>query len=167
MGPRADDPRSQFEEWVEPLMGDATAYAHALVRNRADAEDAVQDALLKGYEAMDSYDHGRPFRGWWFAILRNCCLDLARRRKLRWAFLPRMWVGLAAPAGPDPDDAEELLGHLSHLTPLQREILELRYFGECSYRDIAETLEIAEGTVMSRLHAARQALAEIYGKGAT
>ena len=53
---------------------------------------------------------------------------------------------------------------LDRLSPPHREILELRYFGDCSYRDIATALGIPQGTVMSRLHAARQALAAAYRK---
>jgi RNA polymerase sigma-70 factor, ECF subfamily len=53
---------------------------------------------------------------------------------------------------------------LAKLTPPLREILQLRYFGGCSYRDLAEALAIPPGTVMSRLYAARQALAATYGK---
>lgn len=164
MGPPGDDRRAVFETWVEPLLGRAAAYASALVRNRADAEDAVQEALLKGYLGLDGYDRSRPFQGWWFAILRNCCLDLIRRRKVRRSLLPWARAEPVAAAEADVLQAEEVLGCLGRLTPLQREILELRYFGDCSYQDIAETLGIPEGTVMSRLHAARQALAEIYRK---
>jgi RNA polymerase sigma-70 factor (ECF subfamily) len=53
---------------------------------------------------------------------------------------------------------------LAKLTPTHREILQLRYFGGCSYSEMAESLSIPVGTVMSRLHAARQALAAAYGK---
>jgi len=162
MGSPGDDRRAVFETWVAPLLGRAAAYARALVRNSSDAEDAVQEALLKGYLGLAGYDRSRPFAGWWFAILRNSCLDLIRRRKVRW----RLWARASPVAAIDADthQAEELLACLGQLTPLQREILELRYFGDCSYRDIAETLGIPVGTVMSRLHAARQALADLYRK---
>jgi RNA polymerase sigma-70 factor (ECF subfamily) len=163
MVPR-DDRRAGFERWVEPLLNRAAAYAYSLLRNRADAEDAVQDALLKGYAGLDDYDATRPFQGWWFAVVRHCCLDVLRRRKTRRSFL--RWLGMQprAAAKPEASQADALLRNLERLTPVQRQVLELRYFGECSYRDMAEALGIPEGTVMSRLHAARQALAEIYRK---
>jgi RNA polymerase sigma-70 factor, ECF subfamily len=166
MVPR-DDRRARFERWVEPLLNRAAAYAYSLLRDRADAEDAVQNALLKGYAGLDHYDETRSFPGWWFAVVRHCCLDLLRRRKTRRSFL--RWLGRqpAAAAKPDAGPAEELLDCLERLTPLQRQILELRYFGDCSYRDLAEALGLPEGTVMSRLHAARQALAAVYRKEQT
>jgi len=163
MVPHADDRRAVFERWVEPLLNRAAAYAYSLLRNRADAEDAVQEALLKGYSGLEGYDRSRPFQGWWFAVVRHCCLDLMRRRKNRRSLL-RWGREQATDTEPEAGQAEELLCCLAKLTPLQREILELRYFADSSYRDIAETIGIPEGTVMSRLHAARQALAEIYRK---
>jgi RNA polymerase sigma-70 factor (ECF subfamily) len=161
MLPPADDRRAVFERWVEPLLSRAAAYAYGLMRNRADAEDAVQEALLKGYAGLDNYDQSRSFEGWWFAVVRHCCLDLIRRRTTRRSFL--RWLGTQprAVAQPEPGEAEELLHYLEQLTPLQRQILELRYLGDCSYRAIAEALGVPEGTVMSRLHAARQALTEL------
>jgi RNA polymerase sigma-70 factor (ECF subfamily) len=161
MGESTEDPKARFAQWVEPLMGRAAGYAYSLVRNRADAEDALQEALLKGYLGVRAYDRARPFKGWWFAVLRNCCLDLLRRRKAR-AALPLESAAEVEARGDGGGEAEGLLSALAKLTPPQREVLELRYFGDCSYREIAEALGVAEGTVMSRLHAARQALAAVY-----
>jgi RNA polymerase sigma-70 factor (ECF subfamily) len=156
------DPRPEFEALVEPLLGRAAGYAYSLLGHRADAEDAVQDALLKGYDRRGGYDPGRPFAGWWFAVVRNCCHDLARRRRRRRPThtleqADRMKAGPAAPAA--TEDLREALGRLA---PAHGEVLRLRYFAGCSYREIAQALGIPEGTVMSRLHAARQALAAEY-----
>ncbi len=155
----------EFRQLIEPLLERAGAYAFSIVRNREDAEDAVQNAALKAYNRLESFDRSRSFKGWWFAIIRNCCLDLLRKRR-------------RGPAAVDPSELpagrgdernileqrDRLSWALNQLSPAHREIIELRYFGDCSYRDIAEVLGIPEGTVMSRLHAARQALACIYGK---
>ena len=158
----SDDDRDLFEEWVEPLLAQAAGYAYSIVGNHADAEDAVQDALWKGYRGMDSYDRNRPFKGWWFAIVRNCCLDLLRERRASPRTVPveeahNLAARTAEATGP-------LREALERLTAVHREILQLRYFGGCSYAELAEALEIPEGTVMSRLHAARQALAAEYRK---
>ena len=156
------DPRA-YERAMRPLLGQAGAYARAILRSRADAEDAVQQAALKGFERLGQYDEGRPFKGWWFAILRNACIDALRRNK---AARTRPLDGFDPPA-PDETEAYDWRGleaALEQLSPPHREILRLKYFAELSYADLAETLSIPLGTVMSRLHLARKALAQTLDK---
>lgn len=164
MDQRIGSSSTDFQRRLEPLLRPSTAYAFAIVRNREDAEDALQDAAIKAYLGRESYNHSRAFKGWWFAILRNCCLDLLRRRRTRPSTVPMDCVECPGGQLADPGGNEELRLAMDKLAPAHREILELRYFAECSYRDIAAALAIPEGTVMSRLYAARQALAAIYRK---
>jgi RNA polymerase sigma-70 factor (ECF subfamily) len=154
----------EFQARIAPVLSRAGAYAFAIVRNRADAEDAVQDAALKAYRAFAKYDESRSFKGWWFAILRNCCRDLLRRRRSRPSTVALDPAESPADAGPSLGQYDDLRDALEQLSAAHREILQFRYFGDCSYKDIAAALEIPEGTVMSRLHAARQALAAVYRK---
>ena len=151
-----------FEQRVKPLLDRAAAYAYAIVHNREDAEDALQEAAIKGFQAFESYDPSRPFKAWWFVIIRNCCRDMLRRRRTRGPTVEIEQSDLAANPNPSADQQDEVRWALEQLSDAQREILELRYFGECSYREIAAVLSIPEGTVMSRLFTARQALADIY-----
>lgn len=150
-----------FQQWIEPLLERAGAYAWAIVRSREDAEDAVQEAALRAYRALARYDRSRSLKGWWFAIIRNCCLDLLRKRTAGPSGVEVPLDELPSGRRDHRDDVERkdlLAWGLKQLDPAHREILELRYFGDCSYRDIATTLDIPAGTVMSRLHAARKAL---------
>ena len=153
-----------FQQQIEPLLRQSAAYAYAIVRHREDAEDAVQEAAIKGLKAFASYDVSRPFKGWWLTILRNCCRDLLRRRQSGESTV------IVEPASVTPEAADrasqydELQAAMDQLAEAHREILELRYFGGCAYREISGVLGIPEGTVMSRLHAARQALVGIYRK---
>ncbi len=153
-------PDTEFRQQIESLLPRAAGYAWTLVRHRADAEDAVQEAALKAYRNRRRYNSSRPLKGWWLAIVRNCCLDLLRRRS-RVATVPADESTLPARETPTPGEHEDLYRAIARLSPPHREILELRYFGDCSYRDIAEALAIPQGTVMSRLHAARGALAAL------
>jgi RNA polymerase sigma-70 factor (ECF subfamily) len=106
---------------------------------------------------LHTYDTGRPFKGWWFAILRNGCMDHLRRRKAaRTAPLDGDYPAPEAEAG---FDWRRLDAGIAALPPAHQEILRLRYFGDLSYAELAEALAIPLGTVMSRLHAARKALA--------
>ena len=162
MSREPDDHREVFQQWVQPLLEQAAGYAYSFVRNHADAEDAVQESLWKAYRGLHGYDRARPFKGWWFAIVRNCCLDMLQQRRVRPRTVPVQQAHEVAARSALA--AEPLLEALATLTPPLREILQLRYFGGCSYRDLAEALAIPAGTVMSRLHAARLALAAAYRK---
>lgn len=152
---------SAYERELRPLLGRAAGYAHSLLGNRHDAQDAVQQAALRAWERIGQYDSARPFRGWWFAILRNCCLDLLRASK---SARTDTLEGIDPPDTRAPDDvewndAEHLQAALRNVSPAHQEILQLRYFGDLSYDDLATALAIPKGTVMSRLHLARKALA--------
>ena len=162
MNGEPSDDRATFQQYVRPLLDQAAGYAYSIVGNRADAEDAVQESLWKAYRSLRGYDPRRPFKGWWFAIVRNCCLDLLERRRSRPRTVPLEQADRVADRA--AREAEPLREALGKLPPAHREILELRYFGGCSYRDLAEALAIPAGTVMSRLHAARLALAAAYGE---
>jgi RNA polymerase sigma-70 factor, ECF subfamily len=153
----------QYAVLLEPLLTQAAGYARSILRNRDDAEDAVQQAALRGFERIHTFDENRPFKGWWFAILRNCCVDLMRRAK---SGAMQGLEGIDLPTSPPPDisDWEQLSSAMSRLSEDHREILRLRYFADLNYRELAETLDVPQGTVMSRLHLARKALrAQLFG----
>jgi RNA polymerase sigma-70 factor, ECF subfamily len=146
----------QYAVLLEPLLVPA-GYARSILRNRHDAEDAVQQAALRGFERIGTFDESRPFKGWWFAILRNCCIDMMRR-SMPVTTQSLDGVDLPVPSPADSFDWEQLNSAMCRLSEDHREILRLRYFADLSYRDLAESLGIPQGTVMSRLHLARKAL---------
>lgn len=152
----------RFEQRIKPLLDHAAAYAYAIVHHREDAEDVLQEAAIKGFLAFESYDPSRPFKGWWFVIIRNCCRDLLRGKRTRGSSVAIEQSDLAISRKPHVDQQDEMRFALGKLSDTHREILELRYFGDCSYQEISAVLSIPEGTVMSRLYAARKALAAIY-----
>ncbi len=147
-----------YERALGPLLPLAGGYALSILRSRADAEDAVQTAALRGLERLPTYDEARPFKGWWFAILRNGCIDSLRRaRRFPVAELDSEIADTRSQE--TPPDWDSLDRALDTLSGDHREIVRLRYFAELSYAEIAETLSIPAGTVMSRLHHARRTLA--------
>jgi RNA polymerase sigma-70 factor (ECF subfamily) len=143
---------------LKPLLGQAGAYARSLLRNRQDAEDAIQQAALRAWERVEQYDETRPFKGWWFAILRNCCFDILRQRSR--SRTDRL-DGVDPPNSQEVEafDWERMDAGLRGLSEAHQEILRLKYYGGLNYEELAETLGIPKGTVMSRLHLARKALA--------
>ncbi|MDX2427289.1 MAG: sigma-70 family RNA polymerase sigma factor [Xanthomonadales bacterium] len=145
------------------LGNGAHALALQMLGNTDDATDAVQDAFVKVLKKPGAYDaNAGPLTPWFLRVVRNHCIDLIRRRRPEGANA----VELSDP-GPGPDSAlegaqrDQLLKHaLARLSVEQRQIIVLRDYMDLSYAEIADVLEIAGGTVMSRLHRARMALKE-------
>jgi RNA polymerase sigma-70 factor (ECF subfamily) len=151
----------EYARFLQPLLPQAAGYARSILRNRTDAEDAVQQAALRGLERLATFDTVRPFKAWWFAILRNCCLDVLRsKHNARTRSLDEEEAA-SVPAARRSDDWECLASAMNRLKPEHRDILRLRYFGGLTYHELAATLSLPEGTVMSRLYHAKRALAAI------
>ena len=152
---------ASFERALRPLLSRSAGYALSLLGERGRAEDAVQQSALRAWERRAQFDPGYPFKAWWFAILRNCCLDELRRSKRAPDKVPVEDINLATAPEEGALDRIVLNAALGKLPGAHRELLELRYFGELSYEELALVLGIPKGTVMSRLHLARKALAGI------
>ncbi len=155
-----------FEELAVPLIGELYNFAHWLAQDRTESEDLVQESLMKGLKAFSSFQPGTNFRAWMFRILRNTFLSSRTGKKF------------AATVALDPEDetsvprddatpealflsnadAQAVQDTLQELPLHFREIVLLCDLEEMSYAEIAETLSIPIGTVMSRLARARQAL---------
>ena len=160
----------RFRDAALPHLDDVYTLARYLLRDAADAEDAVQECYLRALRHFDSY-RGPAMKPWLFAILRNVCrAEFARR-----ASSP------TAPIDDVPDDAEQTpLWHEAQETPEAqmlhrwdsttigrlvaalaepfRETLVLREIHDLSYREIADVVGAPVGTVMSRLARARAML---------
>jgi len=138
--------------------------------NEEDARDMVQEAVLRALRHIHRFDVARPFFPWFYRILRNLCFNLLSKRGRRGEcpLVCERDGGIDPRAkGADPfetlastERAEILWRALGELSMEHREILLLRHFRDRSYREIAETLDIPRGTVMSRLFYARAALRE-------
>ena len=145
-----------------------------LLGNPDDAMDVVQDSLMRFLTNLHRFDPRRPVRPWLYRIVRNRVIDLARRRKVRRhsSIDDRDAEGNLKLVLPDPKvdlerDARQsqlrarLFAALDELSPKQKEIIVLRDYQDLTYKEIAETLEIPIGTVMSRLHGARKKLRDV------
>ena len=146
------------------------AYLLALqmLGNRDDAMDVTQDAMLRFFSTLRSFDATRRVQPWLFTIVRNQVRDLWRRRQRRPADdagESDALVGQLAAPQPSPEAdlhrrelRERVWRALAALPAAKREIVVLRDFHDLSYSDIAQVLDIPIGTVMSRLHGARRQL---------
>ena len=138
--------------------------ALSLTRRPPDAEDLVQDTLIRAYKSIDRFD-GRYPRAWLLTILRNTNINRGRRRR------PEL---LRDPAShPDPisnektDRSVDLMldgaieTALGQLPDQFRSVIELVDVGGLSYQEAAASLGIPAGTVMSRLHRGRERLRDL------
>jgi RNA polymerase sigma-70 factor (ECF subfamily) len=159
---------SAREELFHRHWGVAYRVAFRLLGNDQDALDAVQDGLLKAVAHLDGFDGRSGFRTWLLRIVNNAALDAGRKRGRRPS------LGLAdsdanGPAEPafDDDPAQGLHRQdlrraldaaLNRLSPTVRSTFVLFAEAGLSYKEIAEIQDVPIGTVMSRLHYARQKL---------
>jgi RNA polymerase sigma-70 factor, ECF subfamily len=161
-----DDERHRFKALVLPHLDAAYRFARWLSRSPSDAEDIVQESVLRAFRGFDAL-RGTDAKAWLLTIVKNCHLTALKQQQRR-AFvpLPEEQDGHAMIATtPDPEsssihrDEERTLDRLmSALPEEQREVLVLREIEELDYRQIATIANIPIGTVMSRLARARAAL---------
>ncbi|HXJ10063.1 MAG TPA: sigma-70 family RNA polymerase sigma factor [Burkholderiales bacterium] len=159
------DRRARFEHLVLPHMDAAYNLARWLTRNGHDAEDVLQEALLRAYRFCDGL-RGEP-RPWLLAIVRNACFTwLQQNRPADLAGGDDRLDEQVSPAGgPEALAARELdrrlLNEAIAALPAQfREVLVLRELEDLAYKDIARVVDAPIGTVMSRLSRARRLLAD-------
>ena len=162
--------QSAFEAEVLPQLDRLYGFAVYLSGDRREAEDLVQDTLVKAYRSFDRFEPGTNLRAWLYTILANTYKNRLRRRDQHWASLDDL-----SPAGEaetawsegsvDPesvtDDAdlqERVRGAIDKLSPDFRAVVLLADLEGYAYREIADILGVPIGTVMSRLHRGRQAL---------
>ena len=160
--------REFFEPLVRAYEPEAYRVALAIMGERDAANDAVQEAFIKAYRALNTFELGRSFRPWFLQILRNQCRDMHRRRKAGFDTQPMTPImAERLPSSSDPErlrhraEARELLWEaLGRISVDHREVIVLKEIQGLDYAEIAETVGIPEGTVASRLYHARRALRE-------
>jgi len=152
-----------------PLFDQLYNFAYWLTQNREETEDLVQETYVKALKGFSTFQSGTNFRAWMYRILRNTFLTS------RTGLKATMTVSLDAEEdGPalaseretpetvlmERSDWQRVQRAIEDLPVAFREILLLCELEEMSYREIAETLSVPMGTVMSRLSRARRMLAE-------
>lgn len=176
MDTETSDNMRQFEALLTPILGLAYGIAYNLTRNRADAEDLVQDAAIQSYRHFEKFRQGTNFKAWFLKILTNEFLQKRRKEKLapetldideasdlflydqtRRAGLHEMNTDPAA-ALLDKLTVDEISGAIAELPEEFRVVSALYFMDEFSYQEIAAMLNIPVGTVRSRLHRGRKLL---------
>lgn len=154
-----DRKEGQFD--VIANLASLKRYARSLVRDNADAEDLVQEALVKAYERRSTFRAGSNLRNWLFSILHNTHIDKLRshQSRLRRDGLSAAHTETVIPASQeDAVQLRQIQEAFMRLPLEQREALHLVAVEELSYQQAAEALGIPVGTLMSRVSRARSAL---------
>ena len=162
----ADQQIEPFEKLVVPHLNDAYTLARYLLRDEHDAQDVVQDAVLRALRHFDGF-RGGDARAWLLAIVRNSCYSWYKAH--RWE---RSTVSLSDEATPtvvDPRSSDDRAIERSEVELIQaavdalpaelKEVIVLRELSDMSYRQISDVVGAPIGTVMSRLSRARERLA--------
>lgn len=161
-----------FEGIVKKYMKDAYYIAFGLVGNREDALDLSQEAFIRAYNNIGSFNLKWGFFPWFYRILRNLCFSHLRKRKNRQKLsldeLGEQNILLSNSSCTSPDVAiqrneqqQRIWQAISKLDDKHREVIILRHFRDLSYEQMAKTLFCNKGTVTSRLYYARKRLKEL------
>jgi RNA polymerase sigma-70 factor, ECF subfamily len=172
--------RERFTREAVPLLDRLYAGALRLTRNPSDAEDLVQDTMLKAYASFDSFREGTNLAAWMYRIMTNTYISGYRRRRRQpvllvaeevadWQFAVNLEHSPAPPKTLQSAEVQafEALSDTEVRNALQALPVNFRmvvFYADvegCSYREIAEIAGVPIGTVMSRLHRGRARLREL------
>lgn len=151
--------RSDWEKAFQKQIPRLRIYARALVKNREQADDLVQDCLERAWLHIDKWQPGSNLRAWLFTVMHNVYINHMRKHKRKPGFVS--WDDSGSPSSSfedEPTALRDLEVALGALSPEHKEVLLLAGLEQMSYAEIAEILAIPTGTVMSRLSRAREQL---------
>ena len=151
-----------FEMLIDEYRNQLRRVALRLLRNSDDANDAVQETLVKAYRAIASFNPGRPVLPWLSRICSNCCVDILRQKRQsdtieKYEYALTSTDDLEGDAVADVDNAL-IMRAINRLPRNYREIVVMRHFRDMEVTEIAEALHKPEGTVKSWLFRARALL---------
>ena len=152
---------------VEHYQASLYRFCYRKLYNMGDAEDAVQETLIRAYYKLEQYDENRPFATWLFAIAAHCCIDKLRRAQAQ--TLP--WDDLAPIIATDEaslpeghctklDTRQEVQSLVKTLPPIYRQAVVLKYWEALSYQEIALKMDTTVNAIKGRLFRAKKMMAQ-------
>ncbi|WP_066188924.1 MULTISPECIES: RNA polymerase sigma factor SigW [Gracilibacillus] len=164
--------QTAFEDIVAYYQNRVFAICFRMVGNKQEAEDIAQEAFIRAYYNIESFDENRKFSTWLYRIATNLTIDKLRKKKPDYYLDAEIkgsdglnLYGQLASDQPLPEEEVESLEIQSHiqkeimaLPAKYRSVIALRFLDELSLKEISEVLEMPVGTVKTRIHRGREAL---------
>ncbi len=150
----------RFEQLVRAHQHAVRAYARSMASTPANADDAVQETFLRAWRYLDSFRGDGSFEGWLIRICRRCVIDVETRERRSADASAAAAAEAASHEAEGPDERGETMALVAGLPPDQREVVVLCGVLGYDYESAAAVLDIPIGTVRSRLHRGRAALAQ-------
>lgn len=169
-----------FEILIEGIKAKAFQIALSYLKNEEDAKDALQDSLLKIYRSLGHFNEKSQFSTWVYRVVVNTCIDTVKKNKRRRNNVTELYAapseeGASEIAMEIPDEKYQpeqvflrkekrntILECLTMLSAPLREVVMLRDIQGFTYGEIADILQVSEGTVKSRLNRGRMTLKELF-----
>ena len=166
-----DGDKAAFGKLIEAFQGPVYNLAYRMLNNSGEAEEAAQEAFVRAWTRLHTYDPKRKFSTWLLSITSNYCIDQIRKRRALLLSIdeplpPHPALTADKTKGPEAQLATSeqqrlVQGLLQELPEDYRTAVILRYWQEMSYEEIAETTGSSISAIKSRLFRARKQLAEI------
>lgn len=171
--------QAAFGELMERYRESVYFTMFKMVKNSDDADDLTIEAFGKAFNRIDQYSPSFAFSTWLFKIASNNCIDFIRKKRVKVTSLDTGYTRgdgevMYLEVSSQTQNPEEVIIHgqkvklmrdlVTKLKPRYRELVELRYFEELSYEEIAETLDLPLGTVKAQLFRAREFLSNLIEK---
>ena len=139
------------------------AFAISLCHNRTEADDLVQETLIRAWNNLNNFEEGTNLKAWLFTILRNNFYNGLRKLKHQTDYARAMDGSqfIVAPSQEKTIEFGDMMRHLQELPPDQREALILVTVENMSYEEVATICDCPVGTIKSRVNRARNRLAEV------
>jgi RNA polymerase sigma-70 factor, ECF subfamily len=155
-----------YGELVRRYQGSVFGVCYRMLGERQEAEDLVQDAFIRGYERLNTFDAAYPFGPWIRRVAANLCLNRLQRRRPSLVELDEEGGPAESALRRPPESAAErrqraeaLRRAILALPPAYRAVIELRHFQDATYEEIAAALDLPLSDVKSHLYRARRVLA--------
>jgi RNA polymerase sigma-70 factor (ECF subfamily) len=162
--------KTAFGQLVRNFQKPVYSLVWRFVRDHDAADDLTQEAFIRAYQALDSFIEGKSFRNWIFTIASNLAINSLRRRKREQPLDQAIPESLQEDSRPSSNPHNQAVASslkdkidqaVEKLPEEFKTVFILRIYEDMSYAEIAETLRIESGTVMSRLSRARAKLREM------